>query len=66
MAAPSGTLIRRYPTGLTLTSNVAFGGPGRTSLFVTGAGKPGFFSEGRPFLELDESTEEGRVVGEAT
>ncbi len=33
---------------------------------VTAAGKPGFFSEARPFLELDESTEAGRVVGEAT
>jgi hypothetical protein len=33
---------------------------------VTAAGKPGFFSEGRAFLELDASTEEGRVLGEAT
>ncbi|WP_224248236.1 HAD-IG family 5'-nucleotidase [Hyalangium gracile] len=32
---------------------------------VTAAGKPGFFGEQRPFLELDSSTEEGRVVGEA-
>ncbi|MBN1205043.1 MAG: HAD-IG family 5'-nucleotidase [Myxococcaceae bacterium] len=32
---------------------------------VTAAGKPGFFSAQRPFLELDSSTEEGRVVGEA-
>ncbi len=32
---------------------------------VTAAGKPGFFTEQRPFLELDSSTEEGRVVGEA-
>jgi 5'-nucleotidase len=32
---------------------------------VTAAGKPGFFSDKRPFLELDSATEEGRVVGEA-
>lgn len=32
---------------------------------VTSAGKPGFFTDTRPFLELDSSTEEGRVVGEA-
>jgi len=32
---------------------------------VTAAGKPGFFTAQRPFLELDSSTEEGRVVGEA-
>ncbi len=37
---PSGKLIRRYATGLMLTSNVAFGGPGHDSLFVTGAVKP--------------------------
>lgn len=34
---PSGKLIRRYETGLILTSNVAFGGPGHDRLFVTGA-----------------------------
>jgi len=33
---------------------------------VTAAGKPGFFTDGRPFLELDASTEEGRPLGEAT
>ncbi|WP_164020163.1 HAD-IG family 5'-nucleotidase [Pyxidicoccus trucidator] len=33
---------------------------------VTAAGKPGFFTDGRPFLELDASTEEGRVICEAT
>ncbi|MDC0706857.1 HAD-IG family 5'-nucleotidase [Stigmatella sp. ncwal1] len=32
---------------------------------VTAAGKPGFFMDQRPFLELDTSTEAGRVVGEA-
>lgn len=31
----------------------------------TAAAKPAFFSEQRPFLELDTCTEEGRVVGEA-
>ena len=30
-------LVRRYETGLLLTSNVAFGGPNRSQLFVTGA-----------------------------
>lgn len=34
---PAGKLIRRYQTGLILTSNVAFGGPNRDQLFVTGA-----------------------------
>lgn len=33
---------------------------------VTGAGKPAFFTEQRAFLELDTSTEEGRVLGTAT
>jgi 5'-nucleotidase len=32
---------------------------------VTLASKPGFFNQQRPFLELDDSDEEGRVVGEA-
>ncbi|HYI02289.1 HAD-IG family 5'-nucleotidase, partial [Hyalangium sp.] len=32
---------------------------------VTAAGKPGFFSDQRPFLELDATAEEGRVVGQA-
>lgn len=32
-----GKLIRSYETGLILTSNVAFGGPNRDQLFVTGA-----------------------------
>ena len=32
---------------------------------VTGAAKPGFFSDQRPFLEIDHSTEEGKVIGEA-
>ncbi|NOK17452.1 HAD-IG family 5'-nucleotidase [Corallococcus carmarthensis] len=32
---------------------------------VTAAGKPAFFTENRPFLELDSSTEAGKVVGEA-
>jgi gluconolactonase len=42
---PSGKVIRRYAAGNQLTSNVAFGGPKRDQLFVTGAiefsGKPG-------------------------
>jgi len=33
---------------------------------VVGASKPAFFSESRPFLELDVSTPEGSAVGEAT
>ena len=33
---------------------------------ITGAEKPGFFSDSRPFLELDPASEEGSVVGEAT
>jgi gluconolactonase len=32
-----GHLIRRYPAGLRLPSNVAFGGPGLGDLYVTGA-----------------------------
>lgn len=32
---------------------------------VTGAAKPAFFSEQRPFLEIDASTEENRALGEA-
>ena len=33
---------------------------------ITGADKPGFFSDNRPFLELDPTSEEGTVLGEAT
>jgi len=33
---------------------------------VTGAAKPAFFSETRPFLEIDPATEENRVLGEVT
>jgi HAD superfamily 5'-nucleotidase-like hydrolase len=32
---------------------------------VTGAAKPAFFSEQRPFLEVDSTTEENRIIGEA-
>lgn len=42
---PKGKLIRQYPGGNRLTSNVAFGGPKHDQLFVTGSigadGKPG-------------------------
>ena len=42
---PQGKLIRQYPGGNRLTSNVAFGGPKHNQLFVTGSinadGKPG-------------------------
>lgn len=42
---PKGTLIRQYDGGNQLTSNVAFGGPNRDQLFVTGSikfdGTPG-------------------------
>jgi gluconolactonase len=45
---PSGKLVRRYPGGNVTTSNVAFGGPKRDQLFVTGglggeSGKGGLF-----------------------
>jgi HAD superfamily 5'-nucleotidase-like hydrolase len=33
---------------------------------VTGASKPAFFTESRPFVEIDASTEEGRPLGDAT
>jgi HAD superfamily 5'-nucleotidase-like hydrolase len=33
---------------------------------VTGAAKPAFFSENQPFFEIDPSTEEGKIVREAT
>jgi 5'-nucleotidase len=33
---------------------------------ITGADKPGFFSDGSPFLELDTASEAGTVLGEAT
>ncbi|HZH03672.1 MAG TPA: HAD-IG family 5'-nucleotidase, partial [Myxococcaceae bacterium] len=32
---------------------------------VTGASKPNFFTQAKPFLVIDPSTEEGRVLGEA-
>lgn len=34
---PQGNLVARYPGGNLTTSNVAFGGPDRNQLFVTGA-----------------------------
>ncbi len=34
--SPEGKLLRRYPGGNVTTSNVAFGGPRRDQLFVTG------------------------------
>jgi gluconolactonase len=34
--SPTGQLLRRYPGGNLTTSNVAFGGPNRDQLFVTG------------------------------
>ena len=46
--APDGKLLRRYDGGNVTTSNVAFGGPDMTQLFITGglgkeAGKGGLF-----------------------
>src|SRR5262249_3381280 len=35
--SPTGKLLRRYPGGTLTTSNVAFGGPRRDQLYVTGA-----------------------------
>jgi gluconolactonase len=35
--SPSGNLVRRYQGGNLTTSNVAFGGPNRDQLYVTGA-----------------------------
>jgi 5'-nucleotidase len=32
---------------------------------ITGASKPAFFTEGRPFLEIDATTRENTVLGEA-
>ena len=45
---PNGKLIRRYPAGNLTASNVAFGGPNRDQLFITGgltdeAGPGGLF-----------------------
>ena len=37
---PQGKLLRRYPGGNMRTSNVAFGGPNRDQLFVTGGINP--------------------------
>ncbi len=33
---------------------------------IAGASKPGFFGEGKPFVELDATTDENRVLGEAS
>ena len=56
---PTGKLLRSYPGGNRLTSNVAFGGPKHNQLFVTGAieqnGKPGAVFR----LDLDVP---GRVI----
>jgi 5'-nucleotidase len=35
-------------------------------VIVTGAAKPAFFTEGRPFLELDPNTHQNTVLAEAT
>jgi gluconolactonase len=34
---PDGQLLHRYPGGNLTTSNVAFGGPNRDQLYITGA-----------------------------
>ncbi len=46
---PQGKLIRQYDGGNQLTSNVAFGGPNRDQLFVTGSIK----FDGTPVLCFD-------------
>lgn len=33
---------------------------------ITGGSKPGFFGEGKPFVEIDSTNEENRSLGEAT
>jgi HAD superfamily 5'-nucleotidase-like hydrolase len=33
---------------------------------ITGGSKPGFFGEGKPFLELDANSQDNRVIGEAS
>jgi HAD superfamily 5'-nucleotidase-like hydrolase len=35
-------------------------------VIITGGAKPAFFSENNPFLEIDATTEENRVIGPAT
>ena len=50
---PSGKLIRRYPGGNLTTSNVAFGGPNMSTLYITGGIKGENDSEGGLFkIEL--------------
>ncbi|MGQ0508470.1 MAG: HAD-IG family 5'-nucleotidase [Myxococcaceae bacterium] len=34
-------------------------------LVITGAAKPSFFTDSKPFLEVDHSTEEGKIIGPA-
>lgn len=46
---PKGKVIRRYPGGNLTTSNVAFGGPGMDTLYITGGLKGEGDSEGGLF-----------------
>jgi len=59
---PTGKLIHRYPGGNLTTSNVAFGGPKRDQLFVTG----GLAAEagGGGLFRLDLGTVDGGIVGQ--
>jgi gluconolactonase len=50
--SPEGKLLRRYPGGNLRTSNVAFGGPRRDQLFVTG-GLAGEGTDGGGLFRLD-------------
>lgn len=47
--SPEGKLVRRYDGGNMTTSNVAFGGPDRNQLFVTGAQGPSDKARGAVF-----------------
>lgn len=52
--SPEGKIIRRYPGGNLTTSNVAFAGPGRSTLYITGGEPGGLFKLelGVPGLEI--------------
>lgn len=49
VVAPDGKIIRRYPGGNLTTSNVAFGGPEKDTLYITGGLKGEGDSEGGLF-----------------
>ena len=54
VVSPKGRVIRRYPGGNLTTSNVAFAGPNKRTLFAVGSGADD--ANGQPIREGPQQT----------